>query len=192
MLFSKSIALLSLCVASVLANFSNETSTSITGTKATKVLAPVTSVETKTTAWTLSDETTTSYITFTYYKTHVLTTDATGSDAVIATQDSEKVASSLYSSPYSTTTLTSTVIYTQSHHYGNVSTGTTTAAVATTTSLSNETSTAAPVTVYVTVTPITSYVTITAGPVTKFVTVTAAASNSAVSQLSWSNSTRNN
>ena len=201
MLFTKSIALLSLC-ASALAGFNNDTET-----KQTTTLYPATpvSVEAKTTTWTLSDDTTTSFITFTYYQTHTLSdissiASVTASDNNKAAVVTETVtASSDSDSESDTTTLTSTLFSTLTQGYSNSTIPAASPATITSSPVPSATSSAdsqssddSNVTiVYVTLAPITSYVTITADPVTEFVTVTANPSSVANSMI-WSNTTVTN
>lgn len=202
MLFTKSIALLSLC-ASALAGFNNDTET-----KQTTTLYPATpvSVEAKTTTWTLSDDTTTSYITFTYFQTHTLS-DITTSAAANDAADNNKVAvvtdsvtASSSDSESETTTLTSTLYSTLTQGYSNSTIATSSPATVTSSPVPSSASSIDPQStsddsnvtiVYVTLAPITSYVTITADPVTQFVTVTAEPTTSANSML-WSNTTITN
>ncbi|KAG0670982.1 hypothetical protein C6P45_001489 [Maudiozyma exigua] len=199
MLFSKSITLLSIC-ASALAAFNNDTAAyNAPVDKTTTTLSPVTSVEAKTTTWTLSDETTTSYYTFTFYQTHTLpasnqittTVAAENKNSVVTTVSS---AASSEETTFITSTLYSTI--TQGYSNATISSAQATSIAITTDSatISNASADSNVKTVYVTLEPVTSYVTITADPVTQFVTVTADPVKATLSssQGQWTNNTITN
>ncbi|SMN20564.1 similar to Saccharomyces cerevisiae YPL163C SVS1 Cell wall and vacuolar protein, required for wild-type resistance to vanadate [Maudiozyma saulgeensis] len=185
MLLSKSITLLSIC-ASALAAFNNETATyAAPEDKTTTTLAPVTSVEAKTTTWTLSDDTTTSFVTFTFYQTHTLSAQT---PATITVENKEATVTDVVNSSEETTYLTSTLYSTITQGYSNSTYQPSSPTSAPSNSDSNIK------TVYVTLEPVTSYITITADPVTSFVTITADSSTASIpsSQAQWSNNTNTN
>lgn len=154
-----------LFAAAVSAAYSNHTFVPTTVT-----LSPTHSVNTETSTLTYEDETTTFFITSTYYTTHWYTPATTSSVEVIVTDIPTTYESSgdSYTSTY-TSTITSTLEVTE------------TVTSSATAEHDNRGQSCVPVTHYVTV----GTVTVTPEPVTHYVTVTAGASSH-----QWSNSTQ--